>query len=463
MGSYAQCWLGDVYVGCSKNDVDPNLMGLFRESDKHIVKDRSEAVPGVLNALLDELDDNHPIVYYEAPVPLVRDRLDVLGYTVENCRKAFNEAVRIERLVHKRMLDTPLDLSDHELTDSMQQYRAREYAILCELDVESWLGCLREIREKGLEQGNSPFQDGPFKDTLLGYVLSFGWYGHPGPDMNVALRLALEVWPEAQHLLYDLTDIVWQEYLDAEENCVEYALGIPAVEHQSSAKIVVLTEGKSDTEIIKQSLSLLFPHLEDYYSFMEFETGRVGGGAGNLANLVKAFAAAGIVNRTIAVFDNDTAATAALKTLSRIRLPSHIKVVKLPDRESLRGYPTIGPSGRVALDVNGVAASIELYLGEDVLRQDGEWTPVQWTGFDVGVRQYQGEVLDKQGIQRRFFEKLRGASSEIARLGGPEWDDLKAVFQSLFEAFHDFDQTRILADIRDYYSHEYNDISLTTP
>lgn len=33
MGSYAQCWLGGIYVGSSKNDVDHGIMQLFHPSD----------------------------------------------------------------------------------------------------------------------------------------------------------------------------------------------------------------------------------------------------------------------------------------------------------------------------------------------------------------------------------------------------------------------------------------------
>jgi hypothetical protein len=66
------------------------------------------------------------------------------------------------------------------------------------------------------------------------------------------------------------------------------------------------------------------------------------------------FAAAGILNRTIA---------------------------QLPDLPMLRSYPTIGPTGPADMDVNGIAASIELYLGVDALRDDQGCLPaVQWTG-----------------------------------------------------------------------------------
>jgi hypothetical protein len=55
------------------------------------------------------------------------------------------------------------------------------------------------------------------------------------------------------------------------------------------------------------------------------------------------------------------------------------------------------------MDVNGVAGSIELYLGRDALTSNqNQLPPVQWTGFDSGIRQYQGEVLEKDRIYERF-------------------------------------------------------------
>jgi len=223
---------------------------------------------------------------------------------------------------------------------------------------------------------------------------------------------------------------------------------------RSSARIILLTEGETDARILSRSLGLLYPHLAEYYSFMEFGSMRVGGGAGNLANLVKSFAGAGIANKTIALFDNDTAAAAALKTLDRIQLPSHIRVLKLPHLRFLESYPTVGPSGSVEMDINGVAASIELYLGEDALRGVANLPPVQWTGFDPGLRQYQGEVLEKASIQARFSEKLRHAELDGVATNGSEWDGLRTIFTEVFAAFHDLDKQRICVLTRDYYSDE---------
>lgn len=83
------------------------------------------------------------------------------------------------------------------------------------------------------------------------------------------------------------------------------------------------------------------------------------------------------------------------------------------------------------LDV-GIAASIELYLGNDVLQIDGKARmPVQWTGYDKVLQQYQGEVVDKSVIHARFRQKLCEHQSDP----GPEWDDLRMVLKTIFSAF----------------------------
>ena len=336
--------------------------------------------------------------------------------------------------------------------ETMRKHWKATLSLLCSLTVDSWLAGLEEIRRSGMQPNYYGRYEGPHEDTLIGYLSSNEWYGFPGPDRNVALRLALEVCPDAQEMVYDVTDLVWSEYFSPDEDLVEYSLNLSADEHQSTAKIILLTEGKSDSAILRESLELLFPHLADYYSFMEFDTARVGGGAGNLANLVKAFAGAGIANRTIALFDNDTAAAAALKTLERVVLPPHIKVLRLPDLDSLKNYPTIGPSGTVSMDVNGVAGSIELYLGEDVLYGGTEFIPIQWTGFDAGMRRYQGEVLEKEKLHGRFFRKVECAKSDRSSLAGPHWAGLRAIFADVFAAFHDFDKGHICDSARSYHA-----------
>ena len=150
---------------------------------------------------------------------------------------------------------------------------------------------------------------------------------------------------------------------------------------------------------------------------------------------MKALAGAGIENRVLALFDNDTAAHDAVRTISPDSLPRNIKVLFLPDIDTLREYPTIGPTGPVQANVNGRAGSLEMYLGADVLTgNDGNLTPVQWTGFFKALCRYQGIVMDKQQIHKAWKAKVTLGVDHYKE--HPEyWSDLETVFTSMFQAF----------------------------
>lgn len=201
-------------------------------------------------------------------------------------------------------------------------------------------------------------------------------------------------------------------------------------------KIVVLTEGKTDKFVLEGALRLLYPHLADFYSFTDFEGAKATGGAGAQVNTLKAFIGAGIVNRIIAIFDNDTAAQVATRSIRGIRLPDTVRVILYPDLDLARNYPTLGPQGISSMDVNGLAAGIELYLGIDVLRQgDGSLTPVQWRGYDQSIRQYQGEVLNKDELHQKFAEKLRICQADPTKIADYDWSGVRAILECIRTAF----------------------------
>ena len=292
--------------------------------------------------------------------------------------------------------------------------------------------------------------------TLIGYMLRHDWYGYSGPEvsvLNVGIRLALEGCAESDDLLYDVTDLVLNGYFSADDDLIDYALASSSTHYSSSGKTIVLTEGRSDSWIISESLQLLYPHLADYFSFMDFEGARVGGGAGNLANIVKAFAGTGIVNKVVALFDNDTAADGAIQGLRSVRIPKNIKILRLPNLPALQQYPTVGPSGSTVMDVNGMAASIELYVGNDILTEEtGGFAPIQWTGYDAGLGKYQGEVLGKDKIQERFRRRLKLCRFDPGHIEKTDWTGLRAVLSTLFVVFQEIDGADICAEIENYFS-----------
>lgn len=154
---------------------------------------------------------------------------------------------------------------------------------------------------------------------------------------------------------------------------------------------------------------------------------------------LKAFAGANIANRMITVFDNDAVGVQAFRQASALALPPNIIVTRLPDCETAKHYPTVGPQGRHEMDVNGLAAGIELYLGKEALSVGGELRPVRWTGFVAGADAYQGEVEGKAEVMKAFSVALaktvdrQDACARFSDLVGV-WDHLIDLVESAAEA-----------------------------
>ncbi len=140
-----------------------------------------------------------------------------------------------------------------------------------------------------------------------------------------------------------------------------------------------------------------------------------------------------------------TAAEAAIQSLSTITLPDNIVVRKYPDIKLANSYPTLGPTGVVSMNVNGLTGSIELYLGDDVLRYaNGNLTPVQWRGYYSGLRQYQGEILDKTELQNKFKQKLEACEADPTQVVEYDWTGVRAILDVMRSAFNDKDAEDIL-------------------
>ena len=384
MGSYAECWLESLYVGSTKNDFDYSLMQLFRASDKRVERSAVKDLPRSMRwtDYVDDPNEKVDVVYYTAPARIIKDRLDLKGYTLAAAKRAFMKRIRIQAE------------DSSEPTVGMEDYYENRANILNALDVDKWLATLRHIKESGL--GTSTHGMSSYKRVvnLEEFMLDEDWYGFSGVDLYVPLRLALEMCNQDDNFIYDLTDLVsggysWKRGRIASPLRLSFSAG----EHTSRSKIIILTEGRSDGWILCESMKLLYPHLYDYFGFMDFEAARVEGGASHLAKIVKSFAGAGIVNKVIAIFDNDTVGQEAIHSLRHAKLPGNLSVLKLPDLKALKKYPTIGPSGRRAMNVDRIETSIELYLGDDILRQNGKLPPVQWSAYNPGMGKYQGSYV----------------------------------------------------------------------
>jgi hypothetical protein len=433
--------LGPLYVGGDKGGVNPLLMMLFRDSDKRIRR-LQPTDPDAAKYIDPDITDRDDIdiVQYAASAEAIRDRLELMGFTLSTSLRVFDAAVLAAR---RRHTETMGQLAGHLPPD----FEDDTEKILAELTANDWMNGLRTIRDLGLRPTYRTDDKLEHLPPLIRYMLGNhfdGWYGFPGGDVRHVIRLALEVCP-SDELIYDLTDLVLGGDYDSSDDVVADADYLLTEDFAVTRRVVVLTEGAIDKWILERSLKVLYPHLSDFYSFMDFEGARVAGGAVALAGMVKAFVGSGILNRMVALFDNDTAGTAAIRTLERVRMPRNIVPLQYPPLPLAEHYPTIGPSGIVAMNVNGLAASIEIYLGSDVLTDSNILTPVQWRGFDDSLQQYQGEIMDKRAVHERFARKLRDCEADRQRVDAYDWVGIRLILGRLRSAFHEADEQDLLA------------------
>ncbi len=404
----------------TRNNIIPELMTVFSETDRRTRERQPD--PGT-----DEPDDEAslpPYVEYVASVKVVKDRLNVLGFSLRNVESEF-EKLKLQRINELR------EGIEESAYDSLTQ----ELETLAAASFQGFLAAFRQIKEQRLPFA-TPIPS--LRKTLVQYMLDENndyYFGFPASDLRSSLRVILECCPDSAEVVQDITELLDCGYYDEDAPLCEIARRGLTADYPRNAPILVLTEGSTDADIIGRSLRLLYPHLAGYYFFMDFGDSRAPGGVGALVATIKAFVAAGIANRVIALFDNDTAAAVALRGLGSIVMPAHFRVFQYPPTETTKSYPTIGPTGMVDLDISGLACSLELYFGTDVLTTNGTLLPVQWRGYDEGLKRYQGEILDKRILHAKMLEKLRRCEEDPAGIDAYDWEGMRAILQLLLGAY----------------------------
>ncbi len=378
------------------------------------------------------------LVQYRCTPAVARDRLDIKGFTYDVAKASFEVGLR-NKIDNLRGFSSRTDIFE----DTVR--------LLESITLEDWLAAIVRISEEGLTAGQ--LDEIPLSDPqlpLLVYMLRdcSDYLGFPGGEYRHFVRLLVEKVPPDEHLIYDLSDLVEGGWGDESDDLIAIAESLMNEDFLFAHRVIVLTEGDIDRTFLERSLKLLYPHLSDYFHFFQF-TGdkrqKLGGGAGELANLVRAFVAADVRHRILALFDNDTAAKSSLTNLAVDALPRNISIRHYPQLELANCYPTLGPTGKELMNVNGLAGSLELYLGVDVLKNSaGEFPPVQWSGPDQKMGAYQGAVLEKSRIHRDFENKLRLCEFNRELVDSHDWEGLRAIINVILTAFHEVDTEAIL-------------------
>ena len=408
-------------------------MTIFRESDRRsFVRNVSDRNPYQWGHI-EENGKVETVYEYTNTVENIIHRLDVLGFSL----RCVTEKFEIGKNNEIERLKSYLDESEHSILSDVY---ASEQDLLEKSTFDDWLIAFNEIFIRYLPQQILTDKLSSEEKPLIRYILSpndgfDAYYRFPCTDIRCFLRAFLEACPKDALVTQDITDLVHGGYYGVDEPVCEVSINELTEDYPVNEKIIILTEGSTDKFVLEKTLGLLHPQLCGYYSFMDFGLSNAPGSAGSLVNTIKAFVGSGINNRIVAIFDNDTAAHVAMRGLSKTSIPPNIKVINDPNIELAKSYPTLGPSGVSNLDVNGLACSIEIYFGIDVLTIDGQLTPIQWKGYDTTVKQYQGEILKKQELQEIFLDKCSKCLADRSLIKNTDWSGINLIFTEIFHAF----------------------------
>lgn len=411
MSSYANVYVNGIRILTFRNIVDPSVNLLFRAAELK----RTRVLASERWEDTDDPDEELEVFQATVHAPILQNRLSTLGISDSAVAEAFAEATSEKRRRLRFLEDA--GLAGRELgREIMARIRAEEEA-LENLTWEKWQQQVRVQAEEGAT--DDPYDPGV---GTLGWLFGF-W---DDVDPRLTLRAVIDTYPDAEVTL-DITDLViggWCDpHQDPRDSALEYFTWIAA----NSAPAIVLVEGSSDAELLQLGLQVVSPHLVDFIRFADFSF-RPEGGAAALVQQVRALAAAGVPNRIVALFDHDSAAADTMQKLKKTKLPSNFRVLTYPDLDLADSYPTIGPRGLSEMNVNGLACSIELYLGRDVLTDSkGLLRPVQWKGYVRRIDRYQGEVVDKANIQEEFRRKAARALADPDTRTGQDWSGIMAI------------------------------------
>ncbi len=412
MSSYAQLYLRGIQIFAWRNEIDPTFLFLFTPDEVH----RGPFVEGLEYEPAQE-------ALLAAPAAALRDRLDVLGIGRAAVEKVFKEYVerKIEVLEHLEIIEGFGGLE--RLPTTFRESKQRQLDLLKKIKLDDWVDLLVAALNSTEKHERAVLPD----PTSLPFLLEF-WEQADPRFLLAAVLLGCE---PSEEISLDVSGLLAGGWIDRKFDPQRVAIEHFSYSLENGRPPVVITEGSTDAHFLQAAIRVRFPHLGAFIKFFDFTNGAEGSAAAAVRTL-KSFAAAGISNRVVLLLDNDAAARDAVRALKGVKLPPYYSVLHYPETKLAANYPALGPTGLTEMDVNGLAGSIELYLGVDVLTDYcGELRPVHWRSYIDGVKAYQGEVTDKTIVHRRFRDKVRTAETNPNCIDQQDWSGLDAIIQAL--------------------------------
>jgi hypothetical protein len=180
-------------------------------------------------------------------------------------------------------------------------------------------------------------------------------------------------------------------------------------------RVLIVTEGSSDSFVIRRTLDALYPEIADFFHFVDMEEHYPFTGVGNLYRFCQGLSRIQIANRVLVIFDNDAAGVEKFEEAKKLNRPRNFHICRLPDHPDFQSVMTAGPQGLMTADINGSAVAIECFLDLTAIPPSAKL--IRWTSFNKDLNRYQGEIEEKDDLVRQFKKaNLTDGSYETERL-----------------------------------------------
>ncbi|WP_342595328.1 HEPN/Toprim-associated domain-containing protein [Salinicola lusitanus] len=397
MGTSIELYAGNVSLSYSKNHMGIDYGFLFQDSD--LIRRKSESIDY-------EYYEENPELKYEVEkaeeafaraLYRIIPRLNILGHTLDAARAEYNSLIAEAE-----------EISNEIDTDESK----KEYLTFEEF---CHLACRYPLSELKKDYIEYDTQD---RDTIS--------QGRLATDVELFDRVPWPggsdlYWSEASYLSSRVCVLSAESMLqvfaqNTENSDVEVNWEFGPIVHAGwvqreafragalqKQKVLIATEGTSDTRIIQRALQILRPDVADFFNFVDVDERHPYWGTGNLVKFAEGLLRIEVLNQVLFVFDNDAEGVDALRKFENLNSPTNMRAMLLPDLDEFREFVTLGPEGVSTSDINGRAAAIECYLD---LHLD-QYPPAQvtWSNFKKDIDAWHGILDYKESYSKNFHEQ----------------------------------------------------------
>lgn len=421
---------------CTFEYLVDELLDLFNEQDNKIFKRRlSERSKYTWGHLFEEPykeEDREEVAYtFEAEATKLLKCLSIKGFTIEKSKKAY-ESARKKKIIelNEKLVEfaqNPYNLNPVQLKESLDSIK-KEVTTVTRNEYTILMKNLKKEIEKIRKGIDFDLRESPYFELIdidsHKSVFDFdedgdGFYSFLVIIFTASIGLPIQL---------DYTEAQGSGWFDDKSILETIA--------ENRQKILILTEGSTDSKLLALTFELLFPEYLDYYSFLDFDDFKSPGGAPMLTNTLKSLMSAGISNRVIGLYDNDAVASDSLRLLPKNKIPNNFKVMQLPTLDFAKNYPTLGPEGIRKMDINGKACSLELFFGKDIISEGNKYIPIQWKGYQESIKIYQGEILHKTKLQELYKQKVSACLKDRTTISEYDWSAMSDLFETIFNTFN---------------------------